>query len=218
MNKGISNISAIIVAVILMSGIGGYMYFKNKNGFGIISPIPNPIVEKSNQFMISKVGKDFFNKYISLDYSESKYSEADKFCIDNPNSCSTIFQKPYYFMVYLFKITGKPYINESISLNIDTNGNVIDEADIAISDCINNPIECEFPIDARQAIEIAKTAGLEQGIKEWETSFHWFAGDLKTFVWTVQNSSSEYNGRTVVIDANSGKVYQISGYTILPSF
>lgn len=89
-----------------------------------------------------------------------------------------------------------------------------------ILDCIDNPEKCDFPIDEATAIQIAKNAGLEDGITDWKTSLHWYGGDLKTYVWTVQNTLSETphskdqgysaSGKTVVIDANSGEVKEVS--------
>jgi hypothetical protein len=73
-------------------------------------------------------------------------------------------------MVYSFKMPEKPYVDELIEFAVDTDGNVILERDVM---GIPNPKECDF-IDEAKAIDIAKSAGLEQGIKKWETSFHYF--------------------------------------------
>lgn len=185
-------------------------------------PIPDFVIEKSNQFVISKMGEDFFKKYISLDYGRSKYWPPNEACIQNPSSCAMHLQEPYYDMVYSLNIPEKPYAAASISFPVDTNGNAINVENDAIGfpECKLHPEECTFPIDEAEAIDIAKDAGIEQGIRKWETSFHWFAGDLKTYVWTVSNMlyessvpSHEARGKTVVIDANSGKVCMVSEWS-----
>ena len=105
------------------------------------------------------------------------------------------------------------FVNGSIEFAVDAASNVIVEREVmGIPDIINNPSEGNFPIDAAGAIQIAKNAGLEDGIAGWENSFHWYGGDLKTYVWTAQNTLStssgqgySANGNGVVIDARSGK-------------
>jgi len=125
-------------------------------------------------------------------------------------------------MIYTLKIPEKPYVDGLIEFAIDDNGNLITERGTSgIPNCVKEPLECDFPIDEAKAIAIAQDAGLEKGIKDWKTSFHWYAGDLKTYIWTVSNTLSESkqgigsyqaSGKTVIIDANSGKVIEISGW------
>ena len=160
--------------------------------------------------MISKVGQDFFEKYIKIAINNCTY------CIESTD----IFQGPYYLMVYSFKMPEKPFVDELIEFVVDTDGNVILEREPY---GIPDPAKCDFSIDEAEAIQIAKNAGLEDGIADWETSFHWYAGDLKTFVWAVQNtlpipSGQDYSayGKGVVIDANSGEVLQNYEWTCQP--
>jgi hypothetical protein len=159
------------------------------------------------------VGQDFFNKYIKIDYDQSKY---------HPEGAA-FSQRPYYLMVYSFKMPEKPFIDELMDFAVDTDGDVILERDVmGIPDGINNPTECIFPIDEAEAIQIAKNAGLEDGITDWETSFHWAGGAFKTYVWTVENTlaatpyGQDYSasGKVVVIDANSGEVKDTSVWAI----
>jgi hypothetical protein len=144
--------------------------------------IPSSIVEKSNQFIISRVGQDFFDKYIKIDINNCTYCPADEYIIEPPEAGAKFLQKPYYLMVYSFKMPEKPYVDGSIEFVVDTDGNVILERK---ADGIPDPAKCDFPIDEAGAMQIARNAGLEDGIAGWETSFHWYAGDLKTYVWTV---------------------------------
>jgi hypothetical protein len=213
-----TRLQAIVCIAVLSASIAVAVYIavhQNSADKCEKSIIPSSIVEKSNQFIISKVGQDFFDKYIGIDYNRSKYYTPDEFVITNPEDCADYLQRPYYLMVYSFKMPEKPFVHELMEFAVDTDGDVILERDVmGIPDGINNPTECIFPIDEAKAIQIAKYAGLEDGITDWETSFHWCAGDLKTYVWTVQNTLSatpygqDYSasGKGVTIDANSGEI------------
>lgn len=178
--------------------------------------IPSSIVEKSNQFIISKVGQDFFNKYIKINYSASRYYLPDEYTIKHPEGAAEFLQRPYYLMVYSFKMPEKPFVNGVIEFCVDTDGNLILEREPY---GIPDPTKCDFPIDEAAAIQIAKNAGLEEGIAAWETSFHCYGS--ARYVWTVQNTltlstSPEQGGNGVVIDANSGEVIENYGWACQP--
>ncbi len=141
-----------------------------------------------------------------------------QFLVDHPNIVAHEFLlQPYYQMAYTFKMPEKPFVNELIQFSVDTNGTVIAGTDSGIPNIINNPSAANFKIDEEQARVIAKNAGLEDGIVGWRTAFHWYGGNLNTYVWSVQNTLQEdskfaysANGREIIIDANSGKVLNIS--------
>jgi hypothetical protein len=182
--------------------------------------IPSSIVEKSNQFIISKVGQDLFDKYIKIDYNRSTYCPPDEYIIEHPEAGAAFLQRPYYLMVYSFKMPEKTFVDGLIEFAVDTDGNVIPEREVM---GIPDPTKCNFPIDEAEAIRIAKNAGLEEGIADWKTSFHWYAEDLKTYVWTVQNTLStpsgqgySAGGKGVTIDANSGEVIQNYQWFVQP--
>lgn len=183
------------------------------------TPIPVTIIEKSNQFIISRVGEDFF-KNISLDRSKTEHYEADGYCVKNPDSCSDYLRKPYYLMVYSLKIPNKPFIDELIEFVVDDNGDVINEREASgIPNCIKSPIECDFPIDEERALFIAQEAGLEKGSESWKADFCW--GD-ETYVWNVQNILPEKKqgsvfagGKSVVIDANTGQAITVGEWSAI---
>lgn len=175
----------------------------------IIAQSPNmeqTIIEKGNELIISKIGNDYFNNYIKLLSIEYQ----------SPNG---VIEKPYYLLTYTFKIPEKQFVNESIEIGIDIDGNIVREWGIP-----NNPDECEFPVDKANAVGIAKDAGLEEGIKEWETGFYWH-DDLKTYVWAVRNTLSassvgepyEESGKVVIIVANSGELEESLNWTTMES-
>ncbi len=181
-------------------------------------PIPDSIVNKSNQFIISKVGQEFFNNYITLNSELSKYYPPEESCIKNPSYCADYLQKPYYFMVYSFKIPEKPYVDELLELAVDTEGNIIAEREATgTPNCVSNPNECLFSIDEAEAIQIAKNAGLEGEMADWETSFYWIGGDIKTYAWSIQNTTTPTSGEVVLINANSGEIIGISPWQAMES-
>ena len=179
--------------------------------------MPSSIVEKSNQFIISKVGQDFFDKYIKIAINNCTYFTPSEYTIEHPESGAKFLQKPYYLMVYSFKIPEKPYVDGVIWFSVDTDGNVILEGGVF---GIPDPAKCDFPIDEAAAIQIAKNAGLEEGIAAWETSFHCYGS--ARYVWTVQNTLTApsqgdlLSGKGVVIDANSGEVIENYGWACQP--
>jgi hypothetical protein len=62
------------------------------------------VLKKADQFIISKTGDDFFKKYITVDFSQSKHIE------------------PNYLMVYKFYMPEKPFVDELIRFTVDSTG------------------------------------------------------------------------------------------------
>jgi len=127
-------------------------------------------------------------------------------------------------MVYSFSVSDLPGTDLPVEFFVDVAGNLISEVGIdGLPDCVHDRTECVFAvIDQASAISIAEEAGLEPGLEEWTTHFHWYGGEFNTYVWTVENtltidkSTGESSGRTVLIDANSGTVLHIGGWVKTP--
>lgn len=228
MNPKRLKVFILIILIILIVGTVTFFSLKAHNpnnqpllkDTNVETSVPSHIIEKSNQFILSQVGNDFF-QYISLDPSKSQYIQAREHCIQNPRLCLQFLQKPYYHMVYSLEIPDIPFVRELIEFPVDESGNLITESPVhGIPHCVEEPTECDFPIDETEAITIAKDANFEKGIKKWETSFHWFSGDLKTYVWTVSTTLSSdrkeqsEEGKTMVIDANTGQVLEVSNWWV----
>ena len=58
------------------------------------------------------------------------------------------------------------------------------------------------------AIRIAKNDGLEEGIKEWIISFHYYSDDFDNYVWDIKSTLSR--GGTYYGQGASGKRILIS--------
>ncbi|MFQ5640668.1 MAG: hypothetical protein ACE5IR_22030 [bacterium] len=196
-------------------------------------PIPSFIFEKTDAFIISRVGQDFFEKNFTLipepivtqegiTYSGSHYIHPKLSCLINPSGCNDFELNPRYGIIYYMEVIESPFANAIIGIDIDEKGVLIREEHIGLPDCINNPLECFFPINADSAKVIAKSEGLEDGLHEWETRFQWYsyANDeliISTFAWLIRNILSEsgqgeefqQSGKLFIIDANSGELLQI---------
>ena len=166
--------------------------------------IPQDIIEKGNQFIISKTGEDFFNKYIQPDLSSSKEISSG------------------YFLVYGFNIPEKPFVSSTIRFTVDSLGKILTDREISgIPDCMTSPGECDFNTDEEMAIEIAKQNGLEPGIKEWKRNFIWDA-QFDKYVWQILNTHNESeggygkraNGREMIIDPGTGEVLAINEWRV----
>jgi len=215
---------AILVSVFLLGGVGGAFLFFSKEPFLETrrdedieiekEGLPDIVIKNAEEFIISRVGADFFNNYISLDREKSRHQQEDTFCINNPDSCSEYLQKPHYLVFYLFEIPEKPFISEIIEIALFETGEIIEEREEKLPDCVESPTKCKFPIDEEEALSIAEKEGLKRGAREWETSFHWYAGDIKNYVWTVSNtlrdSRTFRSGENIVINANTGELIEIS--------
>lgn len=195
---------------------------KIDDGVQLIAIIPDTIILKANDFIISRVGEQFFNSYIKYDSKNSRFSPADSFCIEHPSSCAEFLLKPHYYFVYTFKIPERDFVDEIIEFVTDTLGNVVSSRDVfGIPECPNNNCWNNFPlIEKDEAVSIAQNNGLEEGIKEWSVSFHFYAGEFDNYVWEVSNtlyqSSSESGGKTLLIDASNGKIFQSANWISMP--
>jgi len=119
-------------------------------------------------------------------------------------------------MVYTFKVTEKTWIDEIIEFAVDSAGNVITERSIyGIPECLSNSSHCIFGIDSVIAVNLAKQAGLEEGVKPWQANFHWFAGTINRYVWGVTNYLTDYSGKVVIIDSNSGNIIEILNWAVI---
>ena len=182
--------------------------------------IPDSIIIKSNDFIISYVGEEFFNAYISFD--SAYYYDAVSFYIENPNNCLPFLQHPHYLMVYNFIIPEKSYVDEIIEFVVDTTGMVVpDREPFGIPTCPNNSCMGQFPlIDEEEAIQIAHDAGLEDGIEEWKTSFTYSAGEIDDYIWSISNTlymdDNTSSGRIVIINSHNGDVIDILNWVIMP--
>ena len=168
------------------------------------SQIPLNILQKADQFIASKTGSDFFKKYITVDFSQSKHL--------NPN----------YLLVYKFYMPEISFVDETIRFTTDSTGNVLKQFEIVgIPDCDSNPADCDFVVDEKIAKQIATQNNLSKGIIDWKADFVWNAKYNK-YVWEIistskENKNQEYyraEGEKIIIDATNAEVLSKDNWKI----
>jgi len=166
--------------------------------------VPIEVLAKADSFIIASNSKEFFDKYITVDYYRTKHTP------------------PYYEMAYKFFMPEKPYVDATIKFTVDSVGNVLINRDIVgIPRCKNFPEECDFNIDEQTARQIASDMELKEGMKEWEAGFLWDF-KLKRYVWRILSTLTEFSsgdnykatGQEMVIDPNTGDVLALNDWRV----
>jgi len=177
---------------------------------GSPNPIPEEVLASAREYVISKVGETFFDSYITWRPELSGFKPLvrsdNALRLNRPDW----LRSPRYVIVYRLRIPEKPFVDETVVVNIRADGGWFEDTayDEGLPDCVSHPEECEFPIDEQGALEIAGNAGLEPGRKPWEADFRWFGREHKTYAWEVRNELAEGFGEVVLIDANDGTVIE----------
>ncbi len=158
--------------------------------------IPKNILDKANNFIVSKTGSDFFNDNFKIDYSAFKSFKGG------------------YRLNYIFQLKDKPYIKQNISISFDSTGNILFTDEIKkIPNLKEQPEKFLFTVSKDDAIKIAENAGLEKGIKEWSVKLEWNE-NYGIYTWNIISTFSEFKnsagfrskGKEIIIDSNSGKI------------
>lgn len=169
-------------------------------GAGNTSDVPLSVLTRANDFIITRTGKDFFDKYITADFALIKY--------DAPN----------YKMAYRFFMPEKPYVNGLITFTVDSLGDVLDGSAVTgIPEYKANPESCNFLIDEKGAIQSAQKSGLEEGVAKWKVGLVW-DGTLDRYTWHVLSTFSQSgekkdykgNGKELLIDPGNGKILAVN--------
>ena len=169
-----------------------------------LTEVPEVVLNKANDFIISKTGKEFFNKYITPDFARTKYTP------------------PYYEMEYRFYMPEKNYVLGKIKFSVDTTGNVVENREvIGIPNYKHNLEECNFTVDRDSAIKIAGANGLKEGIKDWDVGFIWNP-QRQIYVWHVLSTLHEMkgdfgyrgNGQEAIISPVTGEVLEMHDWKV----
>ncbi len=166
--------------------------------------VPNDILNKANDFIMSKTGKEFFSKYITPDFARTHHTP------------------PYYEMEYRFYMPEKDYVVGKIKFTVDSLGNVVENRDIiGIPNYKKKPFECDFTVNKDSAIQIAKGNGLKEGIKDWDVGFIWNP-QRQIYVWHVLSTLHEMkgdigyrgSGQEAIISPVTGEVLEMHDWKI----
>jgi len=166
--------------------------------------IPLDVLKKTDQFIISKTGDDFFKKYITADFFQSKHIA------------------PNYLMVYKFYMPEKPFVDELIRFTVDSTGKVLTQYEVVgIPDCNTNQIDCDFVVDDKIAKQIATENGLPKGIKDWKVDFVWEAKYDK-YVWKIISTNKETvlqdhdraEGELIIINPSNASIIEKESWKV----
>ncbi len=158
--------------------------------------ISDTVKTNAENYIIGKTGKDFYNKNIFPDYINSKEVMGN------------------YELHYVVIMPEKDYVQEEIFFTMDKDGKVLEKYEIAgIPNCKDNPEECDFNINEKQAIQIAADAGLEKGIKDWKVSFRW-STEYDRYIWhilcvkyeTGLEDTYKASGEEIIINPADGSI------------
>jgi len=187
--------------------------------FANLGPIgtQDEAVEKINGYVISRVGETFFNAYIS--FKDVSYVTG--------SHMGERWRGVYpglYHVVYYFDMPKYDFVDdEIIEVVVSPNGNILRE------DGIPDPDRCDF-ISESEAVDIAKEAGLAEGIEPPEElgsipaspNFGWVAGKFKAYAWYIENithvDADEVGGEYLSIDAYSGEILQRGEWMMTPGY
>jgi len=123
------------------------------------------------------------------------------------------YPKNRWTLEYRFHVAEAPWVAGRIRYiyYIDSTGAPPREV-IGVPDCATDPKECQFGVDQKRAIQIAKDVGLDPGVEAWKPWFMW-AKRHRTYVWMVttilRKSHSSRTYQTLYIDANDGEVLEL---------
>ncbi len=221
-HKGL--LAVIILVVVTAIVVYAYLVKKNLDLYNATgqtqfedytkSYIPETVSKNADIYIISNVGQNFFNKYISRK-SGKYYKGID--CIN----CSNYLHEPHYLMIYSLKLSNDSKTQGLIEFAVDTDGNIIKEREsFGIPSCIQEPAKCIF-ISKDEAIKIAENANFKKGIEQWKIDFTWGSKE-KTYLWGIQNtlyndrSQGTEGGEVMGIDANSGKIIYTNSWSAIP--
>lgn len=166
--------------------------------------IPLDVLKKADQFIILKTGDDFFKKYITADFFQSKHIA------------------PNYLMVYKFYMPEKPFVDELIRFTVDSTGKVLTQYEVVgIPDCNTNLIDCDFVVDDKIAKQIATENGLPKGIKDWKVDFVWEAKYNK-YVWKIISTNKETvlqdhdraEGELIIINPSNASIIEKESWKV----
>lgn len=163
----------------------------------------------ADEYIISQVGQEYFTKYFEY-LGDKPYPE------DTPDSNLRIVR-------YAHKISIGDY-SQDIKVTVWFNfkdgvweiGNGYNTNAEELPNCISDKNKCmPFEITKEKAVEIAKENGAFDGAQKYTANIHYFYGDVQSYVWDITTFKSALNGKTAIIDLNTGNIISIADWQVL---
>lgn len=179
----------VLVIVVALIGVSGWLVYSSQHPSKQILPtqqkIPNSVESAADDFLISKVGKDKFKQYYTFDKSRSSYA--------NPKDSR------YDFLAYHFS-PWKAVTDFDDIIMVQVNRNNLKEVSSdAVPDCIKDTSYCDFGVDKKKALTIAKQNSITDNVV-----LDWRLG-VKGLPFVIVASNSSQN-RAIYIDYRNGAV------------
>jgi hypothetical protein len=195
----------------LLAALGATVYFaaggcscKTCGDNDNVIQVADSIFKKTDKFIISKTGKEFFENHIHADFLGSRKKQGK------------------YEVRYNFRMIDYDFVDEEILIVTDSLGNISGGALIkGIPGCMYEETGCSFIIDRKRAIEIGIANELPEGIKEWNVEFRWSA-EVNKYVWHIIVTTNEFgsrenykaDGEEIIIHPSSGEVLKKREWSI----
>ena len=163
----------------------------------------------ADKYVISQIGQEYFNKNLKY-LGDKPYPE------DTPNSNLRIAQ-------YSHKISVGDY-NQDVIVTVWFNfkngnwsiGNNYNTSAEELPNCIADTTKCmPFQTTKERAIEIAKNGGAFDGAEKYTIKIYYFYGNVQAYVWSVTTYKSALNGKTAIIDLNTGNLISMDDWRVL---
>ena len=183
--------------------------------------VPKQILTGARNLLASRVGREFFQKYLALDQRGCAcWSIGDSVAGVPPERFSTPPRVSRWRLQYNLMVLKKPWVHGIVTVFLDSAGALLGPVPVdGVSDCIGHPEERTFSITEANARRIAKSAGLSTGIAPWKVAFQWDPlASVPCYVWRVWNTlttdSTGFRGHfdTILISASTGRVLRKERY------
>ena len=185
--------------------------------------IPQAIVDRASGLLVSRLGQQFFEENIRFNPARSQaHPSLPRFPVDFAEIHPDLAFRPCFRMVFDLTVREKPWAESAIEFFVDSRGDLLPDLPVlGVPGCVDDPRECQFPIDKERAANLAEAAGFGIGLRPWTASFGWQQADSArhipaTYVWRFSNtlvlSPAHDEGATIAIDANSGEVVFRGGW------
>ena len=185
--------------------------------------IPQAIIENASALIVSRLGQCFFDEYVRFDPADSRLYRSIgrypvEFVVDYPDPASL----HWFRLVFDLTIEKQPSPTSKIVIDVDCRGDLLPGGCVmGLPDHPGDLTGCKCPIAEERAMDLARAAGFEAGLRPWTMRFYLRPADPQqhvpaTYVWRITNTLSVSpdgdDGATILIDACSGEMLGIRGW------
>lgn len=190
-----------------------------ENASETVATPPQDVQAAADRFVAGRLGEAFFREHVRANASATRHLALDAFAgYRGTEAADRWGWTDAWLVAYAFAPPGLEAETVDLELPVLPNGTVVTEDVWSLPDCVGKPGECEFRVGRDRALELAREAGLGEGVAPWEAEFHWHRVYLwpegapiparaeihGTFAWSVRNFTTPGSGTSLTIDANDG--------------